>query len=120
VDRVYAAVRAVAADDESAAEVTRRVLVADPRGRPEALAVRGARLAALSAPHPALAGMAPPDREAVVLARILGWTVDQIAGALGISRAEALARLRRGLQRTPPPPPDCAGAASPTHGGRGS
>ena len=120
MDRVYAAARAAAADDESAAEVTRRVLLADPRGRPDALAVRGARLAALTAPHPALARMAPPDREAVVLARVLGWTVDEIAGGLEISRADALARLGRGLRRMPPPPPDCAGAASPAHAGRGS
>jgi DNA-directed RNA polymerase specialized sigma24 family protein len=120
VDRVYAAARAAACDDESAAEVTRRVLVADPRGRPEALAVRGARLAALTAPHPALAGMSPPDREAVVLARVLGWTVDEIAGGLQISRADALARLGRGLRRTPPPPLGCAAAASPARDGRGS
>jgi DNA-directed RNA polymerase specialized sigma24 family protein len=113
VERVYAAARAVAADDESAAEVTRRVLVADPRGCADALTVRGVRLAALTAPHPSLAAMDAPDREAVVLARVLGWTVDAIAGQLEISRADVLGRLGRGLRRTPRPRHDCAAAASP-------
>jgi DNA-directed RNA polymerase specialized sigma24 family protein len=120
VARVYAAARAVAADDESAAEVTRRVLVADPRGSADALALRGVRLAALTAPHPAYAAMAFDDREAVVLARALGFTVDEIAGRLEISRAAVLERLSRGLRRTPPPLHDCAGGASPAHAGRAS
>ena len=113
VERVYAAARAVAADDEAAAEVTRRVLIADPGGCADALTVRGVRLAALTAPHPCLAAMDEPDREAVVLARVLGWTVDAIAGQLEISRADVLGRLGRGLRRTLPPPPGCAAAASP-------
>jgi DNA-directed RNA polymerase specialized sigma24 family protein len=120
VERVYAAARAVAADDEAAAEVTRRVLLADPRGRADALTVRGVRLAALTAPHPCFAAMDTPDREAVVLARVLGWTVDAIAGQLGISRADVLGRLGRGLRRMQPPPPGCAGATSPAHAAHAS
>jgi DNA-directed RNA polymerase specialized sigma24 family protein len=120
VDRVYAAARAVAADDGSAAEITRRVVVADPQGPPDALAVRGVRLAALTAPRPAYAAMATGDREAVVLARALGLTVDAIAAQLEISRADVLKRLSRGLRRTPQPPRDCAAGASPAHAGRAS
>jgi hypothetical protein len=120
VERVYAAARAVAADDESAADVTRRVLTADPHGRVDALAVRGVRLAALTAPHPAYAAMATDEREAVVLARALGFTVDEIAERLKISRADVLARIARGLRRTLPPRRDCAGGASPARAGRAS
>lgn len=120
VERVYAAARAVAADDEAAAEVTRRVLTADPHGQVDALAVRGVRLAALTAPHPAYAAMAFDEREAVVLARALGFTVEQIAERLEISRADVLARISRGLRRTLPPRRDCAGGASRVRAGRGS
>jgi DNA-directed RNA polymerase specialized sigma24 family protein len=120
VERVYAAARAVAADDESAAEVTRRVLIADPHGQPDALAVRGVRLAALTAPHPAYAAMAFDEREAVVLARALGYGVDQIAERLEISRADVLARISRGLRQTLPPRRDCAAGASPARAGRAS
>jgi DNA-directed RNA polymerase specialized sigma24 family protein len=120
VERVYAAARAVAADDEAAAEVTRRVLTADPHGQVDALAVRGVRLAALTAPHPAYAAMAFDEREAVVLARALGFTVEQIAERLEISRADVLARISRGLRRTLPPRRDCAGGASRARAGRGS
>jgi len=120
VERVYAAARAVAADDESAAEVTRRVLTADPHGQVDALAVRGVRLAALTAPHPAYAAMAFDEREVVVLARALGCTIEQIAERLEISRADVLARISRGLRRTLPPRRDCAGGASRARAGRGS
>jgi len=110
---VYAAARAVAADDETAAQATVRAL----RSRcPEALA---ARLAAGQRPHPAYAAMAPDDRDAVVLARALGWTSDRIAAQLQTSEADVRARLARGL-RTLLPPRDCAVAASPARAGRGS
>jgi DNA-directed RNA polymerase specialized sigma24 family protein len=118
VERVYAAARVVAADDESAAEVTRRVLTADPHGQADALAVRGVRLAALTAPHPAYAAMDCDEREAVVLARALGLTVPEIAERLEISRADVLARISSGLRRTLPPRRDCAGGASPARAGR--
>lgn len=110
----------MASDDESAAEVTRRVLTADPHGEPEALAVRGVRLAALTAPHPAYAAMCREEREVVVLARALGLTVPEIAERLELSRADVLARISSGLRRTRPPRRDCAGAASPTRAGRAS
>jgi DNA-directed RNA polymerase specialized sigma24 family protein len=116
---VFAAARAAAADDETAAGATARVLRADPYGRPEVLAARGACLAARQLPHPAYAGMAPDDRDAVVLARALGWTSDRIAAQLQTTEADVKARLARGL-RTLRPPRDCAAGASPARAGRAS
>jgi DNA-directed RNA polymerase specialized sigma24 family protein len=113
VDRVYAAARAVAADDETAARATVRALRSP---RPEALA---ARLAATIRPHPAYAAMAPDDRDAVVLAKALGWTSERIAAQLRTSEADVRARLARGL-RTLLPPRGCAAAASPARAGRAS
>lgn len=117
VDHVYAAARAACADDEAAAEATRRVLVADPHGPPDELAARGARLAAARSGH--YAAMAADDRDAVVLAHALGWTADRIALQLHTTPADVRARLGRGL-RTLLPPRDCVGAASPAHAGRAS
>jgi Sigma-70, region 4 len=110
IDRVYAAARSVCQDDETAAEAVRRVLVADPYGRPDVLEARGACLAAGRAP--AYAAMAPQDRDAIVLARALGWKADRIASHLDTTPADVRARIGRGL-RTLLPPRDCAGAASP-------
>ena len=119
VDRVFAAARAAAADDDTAAEATTHVLRADPHGQPDVLAARGACLAAHRRPHPAYAPMAPEDRDAVVLARTLGWTADRIAAQLQTSEADIRARLARGL-RTLLPPRGCAAAASPARAGRAS
>jgi DNA-directed RNA polymerase specialized sigma24 family protein len=110
LDRVFAATRGVCPDDETAAEAARRVLVADPTARPDVLAARGACLAANRAPG--YAAMAPEDRDAIVLARVLGWKTDQIARHLETTPADVRVRIGRGL-RTLPPPRDCAGAASP-------
>ena len=108
IDRVFAAAHAACGDDERAAEVTRRVLVADPHGPAETLAARAALLAA--------------DRrldEAIVLARVFGWKTDRIADHLRTTPADVRGRIARGL-RTLLPPRDCAGAASPGHGAHAS
>ena len=84
-----------------------------------AWAVLGACLAARALPHPAYAGMAPDDRDAVVLARALGWTSDRIAAQLQTSEADVRARLARGL-RTLRLPRDCAAGASPARAGHAS
>jgi len=112
LDRVYAAARAAALDDEAAADATRRALVADPDGTPEALA-------ACLAAGGVYARIAPEDRDAVVLARVLGWKTDRIAAQLGTTPAEVTTRLSRGL-RTLLLPLDCAGGASPAHAARAS
>ena len=117
LDRVYAAARAAAGDNEAAAEATRRVLVADPDGAPDVLAARGACLAAGRAPG--YAAIPPEYRDAIVLARVLGWKSDRIARQLGTTPADVTTRLARGL-RTLLPPHDCAAGASPAHGARAS
>ena len=93
--------------------MTRRVLVA----------ARGARRSAhalAAAPRDAVyAGMEPDDRDALVLARALGWKTDRIARQLETTPADVRARIGRGL-RTLLPPRDCAGAASPAHAARAS
>src|ERR687897_69714 len=109
LNEVFAAAWAACADEETAAEVTRRVLVADPAGRPEVLAARGACLAA--GRGPLYARIPPQDRDALVLARVMGWKTDRIARQLGTTPAEVRTRLGRGL-RTLLPLPDYAGAAS--------
>src|ERR1700754_3661541 len=116
VDHVYAAAHAACQDEEAAAEATRRVLVADPHGAPDVLAAGAACLAAARSPRWC---MAPDDRDALVLARIMGWKSDRIAQQLGTTPADVRARLSRGL-RTLLPPRDCAGAASRARVARGS
>ena len=115
LDRVYEAAWAAAQDDDAAAEATRRVLLADPHGAPDVLAARGACLAAGGI----YARIPPEDRDAVVLARVLGWKSDRIAAQLGTTPADVTTRLSRGL-RTLLPPRDSAAGASPAHAARGS
>jgi sigma-70-like protein len=108
---VFAAAWAVCGDEATAEEVTRRVLVA---GGDEAL---GALLAAGRVTQ--YAGMAPDDRDAIVLARALGWKTDRIARRLQTTPADVRTRIGRGL-RTLLPQRDCVGAASPAHDARAS
>ena len=115
---MFAAAWAACGDEDAAAEVTRRVLVAHSDGRPDDLAARGALLAAGHGPRPTRS-MDPDDRDAIVLARALGWKTDRIARQLDTTTADVRARIGRGL-RTLLPQPDCVGAASPGHGARAS
>src|SRR3954453_10187635 len=108
---VFAAAWVVCGDEKTAAEVTRRVLLVDGD------AALGALLAAgRVTPY---AGMAPDDRDAIVLARALGWKTDRIARQPETPPAYVRERIGRGL-RTLLPPRDCVGAASPAHGARAS
>jgi DNA-directed RNA polymerase specialized sigma24 family protein len=111
LNEVFAAAWAVCGDEETAAEVTRRVLVVDGD------AALGARLAAARVTQ--YAGMTPDDRDAIVLARALGYKTDQIALALDITPADVKARIGRGL-RTLLPRRDCVAATSPAHDARAS
>ena len=109
VDRVYAAAHAACLDNELAAQATRRALVADPSGRPDALAARGAMLVAGQAPF--YAALDADDRDAIVLARALGWKTDRIANQLDTTPSEINARIGRGL-RALMPQREGSGAAS--------
>jgi hypothetical protein len=93
------------------------VLVADPHGSPDVLAARGACLAAGRAT--AYATMEPDDRDAIVLARVLGWKTDQIARQLNTTPQEIKSRIARGL-RTLLLPRDCADEAFPGRVARAS
>lgn len=115
LERVYAAAHAAAQDHDTAAQATRRVLIADPHATPDVLAARGACLAAGGI----YARIPPEDRDAVVLARVLGWKSDRIARQLGTTPADVRKRLSRGL-RTLLPPRGFEGGASPAHAARGS
>lgn len=106
IDSVFAAAYAACGEEERAAEVTRRVLVADPHAPEDVLAARAAMLVA--------------DRRvdaAIVLARVLGWKTDRIAAQLSTTPQEVRSRIARGL-RTRQPPPGFATAASPARGAR--
>jgi len=109
LNEVFAAAWAVCGDEDEAAEVTRRVLVV---GGDAAL---GARLAAVRVTQ--YAGMEPGDRDAIVLARALGYKTERIAGILDTTPADVRVRIGRGL-RTLRPRRDCVGAASPAHDAR--
>ena len=102
IARVYGAAVAAAADAETAEDATLRVFAvagASPAD-PEALAAAAVRLVVRAAPRPAFAPMAPADREAVALARLLRWREDRIAALLDIEVAEVRRRLARGLRVT--------------------
>jgi DNA-directed RNA polymerase specialized sigma24 family protein len=98
--RVYGAAVAAAADADAAEEATLRVFAAPGAGAadPEALAAAAVRLTMRASPQRAFAPMAPGDREAVALARLLRWPEDRIAAALDVEIAEVRRRLTRGLR----------------------
>jgi hypothetical protein len=99
---VYGAAVAAAADETAAAGVTREVTVAAATGRAPAdarsLVERAVLEAVRTAPGGPFAAMCVEDREAVALARVAGYSVSEVAGALGIAPAEARSRLTSGLR----------------------
>jgi DNA-directed RNA polymerase specialized sigma24 family protein len=96
---VYGAAVAATAGPAAAAEVTEHVMVAARGERDSRSLVGRAVLRAMrTAPHAAFAPMPEPEREAIALARLAGYSVDEIADLLGISPAEARARMTRGLR----------------------
>jgi hypothetical protein len=124
---VYGAAMAASGDEEVALQVAREVLAAGPGPM---LVGRALVMAARRADAGPFARLAPADRDAVVLARLGGYKVDEIAGALAIERAEVKRRLTNGVRalapvtdgvlRTLPPRRDCGSAASPARGARAS
>ena len=102
VRHVYGAALAATADPEAAEDVTHAVMTdaAAGRGRADARSlVASAVLRSMhAAPHPAFAPMQIEEREVVALARLGGYSVHEIAEALGIAPVEARARMTRGLR----------------------
>jgi DNA-directed RNA polymerase specialized sigma24 family protein len=102
IAHVYGAALAASDDPAAAASVTSEVMTAAATGRTRADArslVERALLGAVRvAPHPALAPMQAEERDVVALARLGGYTVPEIAEALGIDPAEARARMTSALR----------------------
>jgi DNA-directed RNA polymerase specialized sigma24 family protein len=119
---VYTAAYAASGNEDIAAQVSERVLVAQPAADAGELAERAVLLALRTSVAHAFAPMPAEEREAVALARLTGASTGRVATVLGISPDEARARMTRGLRalvsagggrRTPPPPPGSGSAASP-------
>jgi hypothetical protein len=126
---VYTAAFAASGSRTVAEQVAERVMLAAGADDATSLTERAVLLALRACPHRAFAPMRPEEREAVALARLTGATAGRVASVLGISRAEACARMRSGLRaalsagggpRTPPPRRGSGSAASPGRGGRAS
>jgi Sigma-70, region 4 len=100
LDHVYGAALAASAGPAAAGEVTRDVMVAASRDRSDArsLIARAIVRAVRTAPHAAFAPMPEGDREVVALARLAGYSVGEIADALGIAPGEARSRMVSGLR----------------------
>jgi DNA-directed RNA polymerase specialized sigma24 family protein len=100
LERVYGAALSASAGPAAAGEATREVMVAAAGERSDArsLIARVIVRAVRTAPHAAFAPMAEGDREVVALARLGGYTVAEIAEALGIAPGEARSRMLSGLR----------------------
>jgi DNA-binding NarL/FixJ family response regulator len=134
--RVYGAALAASADAADAAHLTGRVLAAAAAGSAHAdgraLVERALLGAVRSAPHPAFAAMPLEQREVLVLARLGGYKVPEIAEALGLAdscvrslmlsalRATTVAVTSDAAPRMRPPPRGCGSAASPARAARAS
>jgi DNA-directed RNA polymerase specialized sigma24 family protein len=98
---VYGAALAASRDERAAAGVTERVLA---NAAAENVIARGplverAILASVrNAPAPCFEVMRQPDRDAVALARLAGYTTDQVAASLGLSVKEVKASMLRALR----------------------
>jgi len=100
LEDVYGAALAASAGPAAAGEVTHDVMVGAAGRRPDvrALVARAIVRAVRTAPHAAFARMPEGEREVVALARLGGYTVAEIAEALGIAPAEARSRMTSGLR----------------------
>jgi len=98
LSEVYGAAVAAAAGPEAAAAVTEQVMVGSQGMQTRSLVARTVLRAMRTAPHAAFALMPEPEREVIALARLAGYSVDEIADLLAISPAEARARMASGLR----------------------
>jgi DNA-directed RNA polymerase specialized sigma24 family protein len=100
LEHVYGAALAASSGPAAAGDATRDVMVAAAGQRFDvrALVARVIVRAVRTAPHAAFAPMPDGDREVVALARLGGYSVAEIAEALGIAPAEARSRMTSGLR----------------------
>jgi hypothetical protein len=103
--RVYGAAFAASADERVALDVAREVLAAGPGPM---LVGRALLIAARRASNGPFARVAPCDRDAVVLARLGGYGVTEIAGALALDCADVKRRLTSGVRALADVPVDPA------------
>jgi DNA-directed RNA polymerase specialized sigma24 family protein len=100
LEHVYGAALSASAGPAAAGEVTREVMVTAAGEQPDtrSLVARVIVRAVRTAPHAAFARMPAGEREVVALARLGGYSVPEIAEALGIAPGEARSRMTRGLR----------------------
>jgi hypothetical protein len=99
---VYGAALAAARDESAAAGVTESVLghaAAESAVAREALVERAILTAVRSSPAPCFEAMARPGREAVALARLAGYSVDQVASSLELGVDEVKKSMLQALRR---------------------
>lgn len=98
---VYGAALAASRDEQAAAGVTERVMekaASEPVIARERLVESAILTAVRRAPAPCFEDMQRPDREAVALARLAGYSTDQIASSLGIAVEDVKAGMLRALR----------------------
>jgi DNA-directed RNA polymerase specialized sigma24 family protein len=101
VPHVYGAALAASRDERSAAGVTERVLkkaAAETVVARDRLVESAILTAVRQAPAPCFEGMRQADREAVALARLAGYSADQVASSLGVGVGDVKASMLRGLK----------------------
>jgi DNA-directed RNA polymerase specialized sigma24 family protein len=98
---VYGAALAASRDELAAAGVTERVLekaAAEDVIVRDRLVERAILAAVRRAPAPCFEVMQQPDRDAVALARLAGYSAEQVAASLGLSVKEVKASMLRALR----------------------
>jgi hypothetical protein len=98
---VYGAALAAARDESAAAGVTKRVLgraAAESVIARDALVERAILSAVRSSPAPCFEAMARPGREAVALARLAGYSADQVASSLDLGVDDVKSSMLQALR----------------------
>jgi DNA-directed RNA polymerase specialized sigma24 family protein len=98
---VYGAALAAARDERAAAGVTERVLggaAAEAVIARDTLVERAILSAVRRAPAPCFEAMSPPGREAVALARLAGYSADQVAASLELGVDDVKASMLHALR----------------------
>lgn len=99
---VYGAALAAARDESAAAGVTKRVLgraATETVVARDTLVERAILSAVRSSPAPCFEAMPRPGREAVALARLAGYTADEVASSLELGVDDVKASMLQALRR---------------------